>query len=308
MMRLILFVAYAAVALGQCYTVTTNSLSFRTCAGVFCGRVGGAEYLNYGYKVTKVGGPVRNGDFDWLQVTYNGQTGWAASNWLQSTSCGGTPPPPNVPPPPAPSGGGSTGCAPGSSSVGKPTIFTYSYKAIPLWQPYGRTQFSWDNCASWYSAAGCMHNGLDFGFVFGSDVPAACAGWITSSTDAGGSNPMAAGPKSVVQHCGDYLVLYGHMSTTYSGFKASGESVGKSGNPGGYKGAGNDHLHFEVRFKTGASTTYSPRCVNPTPLFADKTNLISNKVICGDALTQPDITFGSANKCTQWCGCGRPGC
>jgi murein DD-endopeptidase MepM/ murein hydrolase activator NlpD len=148
-----------------------------------------------------------------------------------------------------------------------------------------------------------MHMGLDFGYTFGNDVPAVCAGWITSSTDNGGGNPMAAGPKSVVQHCGDWLVLYGHMSATYSGFKNAGEIVGKSGDPSGSAGGGNNHLHLEVRQKQG-STTYSNRAVNPVPLFTNKNGVQANdKIVCGDPGNQPDVTYGSINKCTIWCGC-----
>jgi len=250
--------------------------------------------------VSKIGGPQRNGDYDWLNVNYQGKTGWAATTWLQQL---GSCPSPNSPPPPAPSGGGSSGgCAPASTSVGKPAVFTYTPK-VRLWQPYGRTTFSWNNCDKWYSAAGCMHNGLDYGYAWGNDVPAICSGWITSSTDNGGGNPMAAGPKSVVQHCGDWLVLYGHMSATYTGFKNAGEIVGKSGDPSGCN-CGNNHLHLEVRQKQG-STTYSNRAVNPVPLFTDKSGTTNGDIICGDANNQPDIVYGSANRCQIWCGCGK---
>jgi murein DD-endopeptidase MepM/ murein hydrolase activator NlpD len=151
-----------------------------------------------------------------------------------------------------------------------------------------------------------MHNGIDIGFAWGAQVPAICAGWITSSTDSSGQNPMSAGPKSVIQHCGDWLVLYGHMSATYTGFKNAGEIVGLSGGPWG-AGGGNYHLHLEIRTKQ-ASTTYSNRAVNPAPLFDDANGLVDpGKMKCGDAFSQPDVPYGSATKCSQgtgpWCGC-----
>jgi murein DD-endopeptidase MepM/ murein hydrolase activator NlpD len=262
------------------------------------------NYLNYGNVVTKIGGPTRNGDYDWLNVKYQSYTGWVATNWLQQSTCpstGGSPPPaPGGSTPPAPQPG-TGGCAPPSSTIGKAAVFTYTPSGVPLWQPYGRTSFSWNNCAKWYSASGCMHMGLDFGYPWATDVPAVCSGWITSSTDNGGANPMSAGPKSVVQHCGDWLVLYGHMSSTNSGFKNAGEIVGKSGDPSGCN-CGNNHLHLEVRQFQG-STTYSNRAVNPVPLFVNKNGITSNAIVCGDSLNQPDVTYGSTNKCTIWCGC-----
>jgi murein DD-endopeptidase MepM/ murein hydrolase activator NlpD len=150
-----------------------------------------------------------------------------------------------------------------------------------------------------------MHNGIDVGIRWGTNVKAVCSGQITASTDNGGGNPMSAGPKSVVQHCGNWLVLYGHMSKTYTGFKNAGEIVGQSGNPGGCGSCGNDHLHLEVRLKNSGSTTYSNNAVNPLPLFQPglRGRMDSNANVCGTSMLQPDVIYGNAAQCKQWCGC-----
>jgi murein DD-endopeptidase MepM/ murein hydrolase activator NlpD len=302
-MRAWLVLALLAAATAQCYRVTSNSLSFRTGPGTWNGRVGGKEYLSAGEVLTKVGGPNSAEGYNWINLrASSGQTGWAADAWLAGVACGGSPPPP----PAGGGGGGSTGCAPASSSVGNSGVLT----ALPapgagISQPYGRTAFSWSNCAAWYSAAGCMHNGIDVGVRWGTPVKAACSGQITSGTDQGGGNPMAAGPKSVVLHCGDWLVLYGHMSATQTGYRNAGDVVGLSGNPGGCGSCGNDHLHFEVRKKNSGSTTYSNNAVNPLPLFRGDLQgaMTGDSLVCQNAMTQPDVIYGQASKCKQWCGC-----
>jgi murein DD-endopeptidase MepM/ murein hydrolase activator NlpD len=147
-----------------------------------------------------------------------------------------------------------------------------------------------------------MHNGIDIGVNWGTPVRAICSGWITSS---GNKNPMGAGPNSVVQQCGDWLVLYGHLSATESGFKNAGDKIGASGNPGGCSTCKNDHLHLEVRRKNSASTTYSSNAVNPVPLFSEnlRSKLSIGDLVCKDAMNQPDIIYGQASKCKQWCDC-----
>jgi murein DD-endopeptidase MepM/ murein hydrolase activator NlpD len=298
--RLLCVLAVVACCHAQCYRATSNSLSFRTGPGTANPRVGNKQYLNAGETGTKTGGPVSRDGYNWIQLNVNGIQGWAADQWLVACGSGGTPPPP-------PTGGGSGSCAPGSSSANAGQAFTVLPVANPqIWQPYGRTSFSWSNCKQWYSAAGCMHNGIDVGTPFGTSIKAICSGAITASTDSGNGNPMSAGPKSVVQLCGNWLVLYGHMSRTNSpGWKNAGEEVGLSGNPGGYNGAGNDHLHLEVRVKNSGSTTYSNNAVDPTRLFGGLAGAMSNngKIVCGSPGSQPDVIYGTASSCKQWCGC-----
>jgi murein DD-endopeptidase MepM/ murein hydrolase activator NlpD len=298
-MNFFIVLLLSTVAAKECVRVNSPGLSFRDGAGVNYNKIG--EW-NAGDIAEKIGGPFAGGDYQWLKLRNDaGREGFSASNWLQPVGCPSSSPPPQ----------GSGGCAPGSSSANNGGEF----QSLPadglnsgrITQPYGRTAFSWSACASWYKAAGCMHNGIDIGIGWGTNVKAVCSGPVTSSTDLGGGNPMSAGPKSVVQHCDNWLVLYGHMSRTGpTGYKNAGDIVGQSGNPGGCSGCGNDHLHLEVRLKNSGSTTYSNTAVNPLPLFRGdlRGNMDGGRdIVCGNAMNQPDVVYGNAAQCKQWCGC-----
>jgi hypothetical protein len=274
---------------GDCYQVTSSSgLSMRTCASTGCGII---KILPNGAQVSHTGQAAQGSGYTWFQISDGSNTGWSAVNWLTRITC--------------PSQSSSSSSSSGSSSSGGGGTDWGVWPGGSVWQLYGRTTFARDNCAAWYTWAGCMHNGIDLGMPWGSTVRAVCSGDITASTDHGGGNPMSTGPKSVVQRCGNYLVLYGHMSSTEAGYKNAGDSVGRSGNPGGCSTCGNDHLHLEIR-KFQGSNTYSSNAVNPRPLFSSS---IQNRLVggyafaCGDMNNQPEIWYGTTTQCQHWTGC-----
>ena len=82
-------------AIGQNYRVT-ESMNFRNGAGLGYAVIGS---LASGSTGTVIGGPVNANGYRWWQVrASNGSQGWAASNWMVSTSGGSTP---TDPPPPS---------------------------------------------------------------------------------------------------------------------------------------------------------------------------------------------------------------
>ena len=88
-------------AVGQNYTVIV-SMNFRSGAGTGASVIG---TLAAGSTGTVIGGPINSGGYRWWNLrTSSGSTGWAAANWLVTTSGTSTPPPPPTDPPP-PTGG-----------------------------------------------------------------------------------------------------------------------------------------------------------------------------------------------------------
>jgi murein DD-endopeptidase MepM/ murein hydrolase activator NlpD len=120
-------------------------------------------------------------------------------------------------------------------------------------QGFGKTLFALDpeNLKKWYSHTSGMHNGLDFMVPY--DTPLVWRG-NTDATVVSINDPKnwGAGPNNIVLRSGNFYFLFGHTSQRPTDLH-NGDIIhpdqpfGFTGNPDGQSGAGNDHLHLEVR-------------------------------------------------------------
>jgi murein DD-endopeptidase MepM/ murein hydrolase activator NlpD len=232
----------------------------------------------------------------WRNIRYNGQSGWAAADYLKH--CGGTQPPLE-----------STS---GAKIFGR-TPFNTSF---PIAQFYGDTASARLNQGVFYGATQGMHSGVDWSVAYGTRVYSLCEGIVVH---AGMNSPFGAGPRSVIVRCGDWYVLYGHLSgeVVFRGQEIKeNHVVGESGL------SGSSHMHLEVRpvpdnLKSNwdyNAHPFSPgKAVNPMRFFKDSViadhfnarlqALGGSKHFCtGSMVSQPDIVFGGhlrSDPCTN---------
>ena len=104
---------------------------------------------------------------------------------------------------------------------------------------------------------GRLHKGIDIGASYES-VYASASGYAYNAYDRNGY-----GTYIMVFHGGNYVTLYGHLSTSKvrdGQFVKQGEVIATSGNSGGSTGA---HLHFEIRQASNVSQFFSKSPLNP---------------------------------------------
>lgn len=104
---------------------------------------------------------------------------------------------------------------------------------------------------------GRLHKGIDIGARYES-VYASASGYAYNAYDRNGY-----GTYIMVFHGGNYVTLYGHLSTSKvrdGQFVKQGEVIATSGNSGGSTGA---HLHFEIRQASNVSQFFSKSPLNP---------------------------------------------
>ena len=218
--------------------------------------------LDCGETVTIVGIPQSTGDHFWAEVeTSTGQTGWVAVDVLDETvpTCVSAPPGVLYP------------------GVGESVMFNrlpYDPEVVELtfWWGFGNTTFAQENMCVWYECTSGMHPGLDFGMPYNSPVywPGDQPGVVVSVN--GDRYNLGAGPYTVIIESGGFYFLFGHMSdqapsVTTGDTIQPGQLIGYSGNPGGYDGAGNDHLHLEVRPGEGGEPAHI--AINPLAFFGE---------------------------------------
>jgi len=231
--------------------------------------------------------------YNWRNIDCSGTSGWAATNFLVYCSS---------PVPPTPSGNIVLNRLPFDGNWG-------------VSQFYGYTKFAAANRYVYYTATQGMHNGIDFAMNLHTPLKAVCDGLVVW---AGEPSPFAAGPKSVILRCGNWYILYGHVSSVsvYKGQSVStGTQVGTSGFPDG------PHLHFEIRpvpnnlinnWDANSHPSNPGYCVNPKPFFSTSlagyfnsqytANGGKSSYCTGDWDNQPNIYFGAAvkeNACTN---------
>lgn len=104
---------------------------------------------------------------------------------------------------------------------------------------------------------GRLHKGIDIGASYES-VYTSASGYAYNAYDRNGY-----GTYIMVFHGGNYVTLYGHLSTSKvrdGQFVKQGEVIATSGNSGGSTGA---HLHFEIRQASNVSQFFSKSPLNP---------------------------------------------
>jgi hypothetical protein len=145
----------------------------------------------------------------------------------------------------------------------------FPIEILPVgFQGFGMTLFALApaNQQLWYSHVSGMHNGIDLMVPY--DTPLVWRG--NSDALVIGINNLAsyrAGPNNLILESENFIFIFGHTSAHKPIIKNGdmikpGQPFGFTGNPAGQEGAGNDHLHFEVRPKgTG-------EVINPLGLFS----------------------------------------
>jgi murein DD-endopeptidase MepM/ murein hydrolase activator NlpD len=126
-----------------------------------------------------------------------------------------------------------------------------------------------------------MHSGVDWSVAFGTKVHSLCSGTVVH---AGMNSPFGAGPRryvaqvlvwgdltarasSVIVRCGDWYVMYGHLSGELV-FK--GQEIEENHIVGDSGLSGSSHMHLEVRYVL-IVPDYGP--VNLTP-FTDQSLIV----------------------------------
>ncbi|MGD9893878.1 MAG: peptidoglycan DD-metalloendopeptidase family protein [Dehalococcoidia bacterium] len=164
----------------------------------------------------------RSPDGRWINVTFNGQSGWADAEFLKRPDQPSSSPRPSASPTPQ-----NPGAAAGTARY--------------IWPVAGRS------ITTPYSGG---HPGIDIDQypVGGNPIVAAAAGKVTF---AGGNPCCSYGLYVTIEHDGGVETLYAHMQSVEvreGQTVAQGQTLGLSGNTGRSTGA---HLHFELHM--GAS-------------------------------------------------------
>lgn len=165
------------------------------------------------------------------------------------------------------------------------------------WQYYGNNVFAyniWRDGKRWYSYAQALHGGLDFG---NSNVAVPIYAGIANGT-VGKIVTNVYSPNGIFVNTGDYTLIYGHVRNPRV---QAGDVVTRDTVMGEFDLGGQNHLHFEVRYK-------NKWIINPLLLFseADRNAIIakfpaSTRYFYKDAtwtqwqspMDQPVITLGS---------------
>lgn len=202
-----------------------------------------------------------------------------------------------------------------------PSKFYFTSSPVPItsvkytnW--YGNTDLAYENRNTWYSKLQGLHSGLDFGCAIGTPItnPINKPGKVISIDNK--QYNYGAGPHNVLVDYGDFLVLYGHTSSSnvkINDVVNPGEMIAKSGeDTNGYS-----HLHMEVIKKDENWSKLTPEQqaktkpgnvrTNPVPYLDPSVfNLIKDKASgssfhplpdgkWGNPYEQPDIHPGEDN-------------
>jgi len=237
--------------------ITSGGLNLRALPG---GEILGV--LDCGATVTIVGVPQVSGDHLWAEVqTSTGETGWVAVDVLDDT----------VPVcPAAPPGVGYPGA--GETVMFNRLPYDPEVVGLAFWWGFGNTTFAQENMCDWYSRTSGLHPGVDFGMPYNTPIywPGDEPGTVVSVN--GDVHNLGSGPYTVIIEAGGFYFLFGHMSDQAPPVASGdtiqpGQLIGYSGNPSGREGAGNDHLHLEVR--TGEAGGPTSIAVNPLSFFGE---------------------------------------
>ena len=170
---------------------------------------------------------------------------------------------------------------------------------------YGNTELAYKNRNEWYSQLQGLHSGLDFGCRVGTPItnPINRPGKVIAVDNLPKPNSYGAGPHNIIIDYGDYIVVYGHTSSTKL-------KVGDEVNPGmviaesGIDNNGYPHLHMEVIKKDESwlklppekQATTRPGSIrtNPVPFLSPEVlSQIENKASNSDFHTLPDGKWGT---------------
>lgn len=105
---------------------------------------------------------------------------------------------------------------------------------------------------------GRQHKGIDIAASY-ENVYASASGYAYNAT-----NPGGYGTYIMIYHGGNYVTLYGHLSSSHVSngqYVKQGQVIATSGNSGGSKGP---HLHFEIRQASSMSGFFATSPLNPT--------------------------------------------